>query len=77
MGSLYFFPHRNSASETVKQKLVFVGSEEGKLLAIRQMFQQVGCFEMHVWKLFGIPNFAPTELSFSILVSQACLVPPQ
>ncbi|GAQ79052.1 ATP-dependent RNA helicase [Klebsormidium nitens] len=31
---------RNSASKTVKQKLVYVGSEEGKLLAIRQMFQQ-------------------------------------
>ena len=33
--------NRNSASETIKQKLVFVGSEEGKLLALRQSFAEV------------------------------------
>ena len=32
---------RNAAACTVKQSLVFVGTEEGKILAIRQMFQQV------------------------------------
>lgn len=32
---------RNTASETVKQKLVFAGSEEGKLLALRQSFAEV------------------------------------
>ncbi|KAL1545862.1 DEAD-box ATP-dependent RNA helicase 57 [Salvia divinorum] len=31
---------KNSASETIKQKLVFVGSEEGKLLALRQSFAE-------------------------------------
>ncbi|KAL6958604.1 DEAD-box ATP-dependent RNA helicase 57 [Sarracenia purpurea var. burkii] len=31
---------KNSASESVKQKLVFVGSEEGKLLALRQSFAE-------------------------------------
>ncbi|XP_059646911.1 DEAD-box ATP-dependent RNA helicase 57 [Cornus florida] len=31
---------KNSASELVKQKLVFVGSEEGKLLALRQSFAE-------------------------------------
>lgn len=31
---------RNTAVETVEQKLLFVGSEGGKLLAMRQMFQQ-------------------------------------
>lgn len=31
---------KNSASETIKQKLIFVGSEEGKLLAIRQSFAE-------------------------------------
>lgn len=32
---------RNSASESINQKLVFVGSEEGKLLALRQTFEEV------------------------------------
>ncbi|CAH9078208.1 unnamed protein product [Cuscuta epithymum] len=31
---------KNSASETIKQKLVFVGSEEGKLIALRQTFSE-------------------------------------
>ncbi|ESW29568.1 hypothetical protein PHAVU_002G080600 [Phaseolus vulgaris] len=31
---------KNMASETIKQKLVFTGSEEGKLLAIRQSFTE-------------------------------------
>ncbi|KAJ6817053.1 DEAD-box ATP-dependent RNA helicase 57 [Iris pallida] len=31
---------KNSASELIKQKLVFVGSEKGKLLAIRQSFAE-------------------------------------
>ncbi|VFQ94850.1 unnamed protein product [Cuscuta campestris] len=31
---------KNSASETIRQKLVFVGSEEGKLLALRQTFSE-------------------------------------
>lgn len=33
--------NRNSASESIKQKLIFVGSEEGKLLALRQSFAEV------------------------------------
>lgn len=31
---------KNSASETIKQKLVYVGSEEGKLLALHQSFAE-------------------------------------
>lgn len=31
---------KNSASELIKQKLVFAGSEEGKLLALRQSFAE-------------------------------------
>ncbi|KAH7676911.1 RNA helicase protein [Dioscorea alata] len=31
---------KNSASELIKQKLIFAGSEEGKLLALRQCFAQ-------------------------------------
>ncbi|CAI9264303.1 unnamed protein product [Lactuca saligna] len=31
---------KNSASESIKQKLVFVGSEEGKLMALRQTFEE-------------------------------------
>lgn len=39
---LHLFTHnRNSASESIKQKLVFVGSEEGKLMALRQTFEEV------------------------------------
>ena len=32
---IYAILNRNTASESIKQKLVFVGSEEGKLLALR------------------------------------------
>ncbi|KAH9671782.1 hypothetical protein KPL70_017482 [Citrus sinensis] len=32
--------NRNTASESIKQKLVFAGSEEGKLLALRQSFAE-------------------------------------
>ncbi|CAG8568077.1 1592_t:CDS:10, partial [Ambispora leptoticha] len=31
---------KNAATETIKQKLLFVGQEEGKLIAIRQQIQQ-------------------------------------
>lgn len=31
---------KNSASESIKQKLIFVGSEEGKLIALRQSFAE-------------------------------------
>lgn len=31
---------RNSAAQTVNQRLVFVGSEEGKILALRQIFNE-------------------------------------
>ena len=43
---------RNGTSASVKQKLVYVGSEDGKILAIRQIFQQVQRMEaacIHVW----------------------------
>lgn len=33
--------YRNTANGSVKQKLVFAGSEEGKLLALRQSFSEV------------------------------------
>lgn len=32
--------HKEAASSTIEQKLVYTGNEEGKLLAIRQMLQQ-------------------------------------
>ncbi|CAG8529389.1 10320_t:CDS:10 [Funneliformis mosseae] len=31
---------RNAATETIKQKLIYVGQEEGKLIAIRQLIQE-------------------------------------
>ena len=33
----------NSTCELIKQKLVFAGSEEGNLLALRQIFAEVCC----------------------------------
>ncbi|CAG8588738.1 12577_t:CDS:10 [Acaulospora morrowiae] len=33
---------KNAATDTIKQKLVYVGQEEGKLIAIRQLIQQGG-----------------------------------
>lgn len=35
------FLNRNTASDSIKQKLIFAGSEEGKLLALRQSFAEV------------------------------------
>jgi len=32
--------HKNASAASVKQKLLFCGSEDGKLIAIRQMLQQ-------------------------------------
>lgn len=37
----FIFSYRNTASETIKQKLVYAGSEEGKFLALRQSFTEV------------------------------------
>eukprot|EP00299_Pterocystis_sp_00344_P005036 c1635_g1_i2.p1 GENE.c1635_g1_i2~~c1635_g1_i2.p1 ORF type:complete len:567 (-),score=146.50 c1635_g1_i2:47-1747(-) len=34
---------RNAAVASVEQKLVYVGGEEGKILAVRQLLQQGGC----------------------------------
>ena len=41
----YVFLLRNSAVETVEQELLFVGSETGKLLAMRELVKKVdsGC----------------------------------
>lgn len=36
------FVHRNSAAETVEQELLFVGAENGKLLAMRDLIKKVG-----------------------------------
>jgi hypothetical protein len=33
--------YRNSASSVIKQKLIFAGTEKGKLLALGQSFQEV------------------------------------
>nr|CAG8433814.1 2297_t:CDS:2 [Entrophospora candida] len=32
--------NKNAATETIKQKLVYVGQEEGKLIAVRQLIQE-------------------------------------
>ena len=33
--------HRNSVAQTIEQKLLYVGDESGKLIAIRDMIQKV------------------------------------
>ncbi len=40
---------RNSAAELVKQELLFVGQESGKLLAIRDLVKKVGGSSMNVY----------------------------
>lgn len=55
--------HRNSASESIKQKLIFVGSEEGKLLALRQSFAEV-CYVpeaySYLYTIYEVHLFSPT-----------------
>ena len=38
---------RNAATETVKQRLVFVGEEGGKLIAIRDIIREVFLMQLH------------------------------
>ena len=40
--SAILFPYRNTAVETVEQELLFVGTENGKLLAMRDIIKKVG-----------------------------------
>lgn len=58
--------NRNSASESIKQRLVFVGSEEGKLIALRQSFAEV-CFLLVVDTFFQQLNICYTIPYFSSL----------
>ena len=44
----YFF--RNAATKTIKQELIFVGSEYGKLAALREIIQKVVYSFMTYWK---------------------------
>lgn len=63
---LFHMCHRNSASETIKQKLVFVGSEEGKLLALRQSFAEVRfLLEVAVWLIL---------VKFHFIGGQRCIL---
>ena len=41
-GKSILFLHRNTATDTVQQELLFVGQESGKLLAVRDIVQKVG-----------------------------------
>jgi len=56
--SYAFVSFRNSAAQTVNQRLVFVGSEEGKILALRQIFNEVITF------LFSLCLVWPTGTAF-------------
>ena len=41
--------YRNSATETVKQELLFVGQESGKLIAIRDIIRKVRSMSFILW----------------------------
>jgi ATP-dependent RNA helicase DDX52/ROK1 len=43
--------NRNAATETIAQSLMFVGREDGKLLAIRQLIQQVVSLSVYDWPI--------------------------
>jgi hypothetical protein len=47
---------RNSASSLIKQKLIFAGTERGKLLTLRQNFQEVCINPSRVLYVFQISN---------------------
>lgn len=38
---VFKFDYRNTATELIKQELVFVGGEHGKLMAVRDIFNKV------------------------------------
>ena len=50
--SLFYFIifFRNAATKTVKQELIFVGSEYGKLVALREIIQKVVHSFVTYWK---------------------------
>lgn len=63
----FFCICRNSASETIEQKLIFVGSEEGKLVALRQSFAEVwflalivslGFSFLGIWMYVGVSTIS-------------------
>lgn len=66
--------NRNSASESIKQKLIFVGSEEGKHLALRQSFAEVCDFLLLfcIWIFGRIENCM--HLCFGALNLQALIL---
>jgi hypothetical protein len=55
---------RNAATDTIKQSLMFVGREDGKLLAVRQLIQQV-------WQYSGQVPPPPPQLSCHTYLSYA------
>lgn len=63
--------NRNSASELIKQKLVFAGSEEGKLLALRQSFAEVCCWHACGGKLIHLAIFMSLKLSIEYVLKIA------
>lgn len=61
--SYAFVSFRNSAAQTVKQRLVFVGSEEGKILALRQIFNEVIFFLTSLCLVYHIGTALSNSLS--------------
>lgn len=55
---VFNFSPRNTASESIDQKLVFAGSEEGKLLALRQSFAEVCCLYKLLGKFISLANWS-------------------
>ena len=58
---------RNTASETVEQELQFVGSECGKLLAVREIIRKVGNVVCCQTRLVCLLHFRLYSKHFSIV----------
>ena len=46
---IYSPSFRNTANDRIEQELIFVGSESGKLLAVRNLFSKVSLFNCNSW----------------------------
>lgn len=65
--------HRNSAAETVEQQLLFVGSENGKLLAMRNLIKQVSdVLTLVIWmSQYKVLHHSKKERNLLNFISQA------
>jgi len=71
--SLAMYGDRNAATESIKQRLIFCGQEQGKLLAVRQLFQEV-CIATHSSLSLSLSLSLSHNLSLTISLSLSLTV---